>query len=217
MVTGAPATLALLFAASLLTRPAVAQEPALDTTSLAGGPYAEMEMVFERGFLFIRVDVLTVRVRYGDRTTARLREIWESHLPEAARRDSAARVAAEATDAFARIDFLRGISLRQFLDATRRNLGRAAEEGYVDPHAAGEIAEDLPGWFAFLRDRAIREGDRLLYRIRGDTLRTLFIGVEGDVLLDQTDVGPERRRAVLGGYLAPGTDFREKLLDSVLR
>ncbi len=217
MGTGTPATLALLFAACLLARPAVAQEPALDTASLARGSYAEMEMIFERGFLFIRVDVLSLRVRYGDRTAARLREIGESDLPGAVRRDSAARVAAEATDAFARIDFLRGISLQQFLDATRRNLGRAAEEGYVDPHAAGEIAEDLPGWFAFLRDRDIREGDRLLYRIRGDTLRTLFIGVEGDVLLDQTDVGPERRRSVLGGYVAPGTDFREKLLDSVLR
>lgn len=214
---GAPATLAAVVAVCLLAGPAVAQEPALDTASLGSGPYAEMAMVYERGFLFIRVDVLSLRIRYGDPTAARLRQIGESDLPEPTRRDSAARVAAEATDAFARIRFLRGVTREQFLEATRENLERASEEGFVDPQSASRIAEDLPGWFAFLRDRDILEGDRLLYRIRGDTLRTLFIGGDGGALLDQTDVGPERRRAVLGGYLAPGTDFREGLLDSLLR
>ncbi|HSM08267.1 MAG TPA: hypothetical protein VLA33_04535, partial [Gemmatimonadota bacterium] len=65
-------------------------------------------------------------------------------------------------------------------------------------------------------ERGIRSGDRMLQRVRGDTLRTVYEGADGEVLLDQVDVGPERRLAVLGGYFAPGSDFRQGLVESVL-
>jgi hypothetical protein len=52
-------------------------------------------------------------------------------------------------------------------------------------------------------------------RIRSDTLRTVYVDREGSILLDQLDVGPERRLAVLGGYFAPGSEFRDGLVASV--
>jgi hypothetical protein len=57
----------------------------------------------------------------------------------------------------------------------------------------------------------------MFYRIRGDTLHTVFRSAEGENLLDQVDVGPERRLFVLGGYFAPNSDFREKLVKSLFR
>jgi hypothetical protein len=53
------------------------------------------------------------------------------------------------------------------------------------------------------------------YRIRGDTLRTQFLSLEGKLLMDQTDVGPERRRSVLGSYFVRKSDFREGLIKSL--
>jgi hypothetical protein len=57
----------------------------------------------------------------------------------------------------------------------------------------------------------------MIYGIRGDTLHTVFRVAEGDILLDQVDVGPQRRLAVLGGYFAPKSDFRESLVRSLFR
>ncbi len=188
----------------------------MDTASLAEGRLAEMRTRYRPGFLFIRVDAVDVRVRFGPETVARFRSAVAEADGAEALRDSLARAAWRADDAFAELEFLRRVSLEQFLDATRENLDRAADAGILPEPDARRIAADLPGWFDFLRDRGIRDGDRLLYRIRGDTLRTLFLAADGDVLLDQTDVGPERRRAVLGGYYAPGSDFREGLLDGLL-
>jgi hypothetical protein len=39
---------------------------------------------------------------------------------------------------------------------------------------------------------------------------------DGDVLVDQTDIGPERRMSVFGSYFAPGSEFRKGLTTSVL-
>ena len=75
-------------------------------------------------------------------------------------------------------------------------------------------AGNLPRWYAFLEGRGVLEGDRLVYRIRGDTLHSGYRSPSGEWLLRQTDVGPERRRAVLGSYLVEGSSFRERLLDS---
>lgn len=224
---GKPAALAGLLLAASWGAPGaevVAQEPSareaapsppVDTASLAEGRLAEMRTRYRPGFLFIRVDAVDVRVRFGPETVARFRSAVAEADGAEALRDSVARVAWQADDAFAELEFLRRVGLERFLDVTRENLDRAADAGILPEPDARRIAADLPGWFAFLRDRGIRDGDRLLYRIRGDTLRTLFLAAEG-VLLDQTDVGPERRRAVLGGYYAPGADFREGLLDGLL-
>lgn len=195
--------------------PLRAQSPPVDTTSLATGPYATMCTLLEK--TIFRVDVLTLTVRFGPGATDRLRSLAADADDGSAARDSIADVAIHAEDVWARIRFKRTVSLEQFVHATRANLHRAAEAGILTAGDAERIGRALPRWYAFLEDRKIREGDEILYRIRGDTLRSLFRTAEGNVLLDQTDVGPERPLSVLGGYLAPGSDFRDGLLRSLFR
>lgn len=216
-MNGSP-RLALLAVATALTsaaagRPAGAQAVGMDTASLGDGPYARMEMLLER--TIFRVNVLTLELRLGRETTDRLRRLLEGREATEARADSAARIAARATDALARIEFRRGIGLGRFLDGVRGNMRKAMEAGYLTGEEYGRISSSLPRWFAFLEERKILDRDELLYRIRGDTLRTVFRTRDRRVLLDQTDVGPERRLAVLGGYFAEGSDFREDLIRSL--
>lgn len=52
--------------------------------------------------------------------------------------------------------------------------------------------------------------------VRGDTLISGYRSRAGEMLLEQTDIGPERRLAVLGSYFVPGSTFREGSLDSLL-
>ena len=66
-----------------------------------------------------------------------------------------------------------------------------------------------------IADRGFRSGDRILYRVRGGALRTVLVGRDGRVFVDQTDTGSGPRRALLGGYFAPDTGFREPLVRSL--
>lgn len=191
----------------------------VDTTGLGGGPHAHMHMLLEK--TLFRVDVLTLDVRLGVEATRRVEALLDGAGPNGGGvdgdrlRDSLAAVALDARDVWARIEFQRDVSLDRFLGGVRDNLREATRAGVIQPVTFHAISDALPRWYAFLADRGIRTGDEMYYRIRGDSLHTVYVGTDGTVLLDQVDVGPERRQSVLGGYFAPGTDFREKLIDSL--
>ncbi|KPK48205.1 MAG: hypothetical protein AMS22_15775, partial [Thiotrichales bacterium SG8_50] len=118
-------------------------------------------------------------------------------------------------DAWARIEFLRTVGLDRFLDGIVSNLRRTWQAGILTEAEYEMIAQGLPNWFSPLRERNIIKGDQLFYRIRGDTLRTVFLTVGGQTPIDQTDVGRERGLSVLGGFFVEGSDFREGLLTSL--
>ena len=188
---------------------------ATDTAGLGAGPNARMHMLFEKTFL--GVDILRLDVRLGPEETSRIADLrGRGDVAGQAMRDSVAGIALDARDAWARIEFQRNIGVGRFLDGIRDNMRRATRAGIITPSTYRTVSDALPAWYAFLDGRGIREGDRMYYRIRGDSLHTAYVGVEGDTLLDQTDVGPERRLSLLGGYFAPETDFREPLVDSLL-
>lgn len=191
------------------------QPSPVDTTNLGSGVNARMHMLLEK--TIFKVDVLTLDVRLGLLEAARLDSLLAGREFSEDLADSVAAVALASRDAWARIEFQRGVSLDQFLGGVRDNLRHAEEAGIVTPGEYGTIVTGLPRWYSFLADRRIRSGDQMFYRIRGDTLHTVFRSVEGEKLLDQVDVGPERRLSVLGGYFAPNSDFREKLVKSLFR
>jgi hypothetical protein len=210
----------LSVAFSVLATPAAAQ-PApfdgptvpVDTATLAADPPVLMETLLEK--TIFKVDVLRLRLRFGELSTARLISL-AAEGSGGATPDSVAAVALASTDVWARIRFERDVSLSQFLDGVMDNLERASEEGIVSKTEFERLETGLPRWFGFLEERRIRDGDELWYRIRDDTLRTLYVGIGGEVLLDQTDLGSGPRLAVLGGYFARSSDLRDGLIESLL-
>lgn len=162
-----------------------------------------------------KVDVAWLEVWFAPDVLQRMRSLAAD--ANARGYDSIASVAIRATDALARLHFERDVRLDQFLDGLQGNARRARDAGIISDATYDDIVASSPGWYAFLEERGIRDGDEMLYRIRGDTLRTVFQTADGRILLDQRDVGPERRLAVLGGYLAPGSDFRRGLVESFVR
>lgn len=202
----------VLFASPLLGQSV--QGMSIDTTDMGTGPAARMHMLLEK--TLFRVDVLTLDVRFGSITADRIERLLAGAFDSRALADSIAAAALGADEALARLEFQRDVRLEQFLDGIRDNLRRATRAGIVTPAEFRSISSDLPSWYAFLKERGIRSGDRMLQRVRGDTLRTVYVGADGETMLDQVDVGPEHRLAVLGGYFAPGSDFRRGLVESVL-
>lgn len=202
----------VLLAASPLAAQ-VALSPPLDTASLGRGPYSRMSVLLEK--TIFKVDVLTLDVHFGQSETRDLESLAAGNEYSASLADSIADVVIHSRDAFAEIAFERGISLDQFLDGIREDLGKARKAEIISGETYRHVTERLPVWFGFLRERGIKEDDRLFYRIRGDTLRTVFVSVEGEVPLDQVDVEASARRAVLGSYYAPGSSFRKGLIRSL--
>jgi hypothetical protein len=80
-----------------------------------------------------------------------------------------------------------------------------------------KVKDSLPNAFAAVKERGYKEGDRVLYRVKPDSLRTVVVAKDGAVLVDKTDQDKEALRVVLASYFAPKSDFREPLLKSFFK
>lgn len=174
-----------------------------------------MEMLLEK--TIFRVDVLELTVELRGDAAERLRALEREGGVTESLADTVARIAAGARCGRIVVDFVRDIPLRNYLDGTLSGLQSALDDGFITPETRQLIAESLPGWYAFLEGRGVRDGDRMTYGIRADTLHTEYRSGDGDVLLDRTDVGAARITALLSGYFASGSDFRESLIASFAR
>lgn len=203
---------ALALAAGLLLAPVAGA--AQDACAGSAEP-VEMQMLLEKTLFNVDVLWLTVRIR-GD-AAERLRDLDRGGELTDAMADSVAWIAAHARCGGVRLDFVRDVSLDRYFDATRSSLGAARKAGFITAETQEFVSSSLPEWYEFIEGRGVRDRDRMIYRIRGDTLRIEYHGADGDLLLDRTDVGARRRRALLGGYFAPGSDFRERLIRSFAR
>lgn len=187
--------------------------PDLDLGSLASGPFSRMHMLLEK--TVFRVDVLTLEVRFGQETARRLEETARGKQLSAAIADRIAEAAVDADEAYVDLEFLRGVSLDRWVQGVRESLTLGRRAGLIDEKTLLHVHRRLPEWFAVVAERGFRKGDQILYRAYPDRMRTVLISNDGRVLLDQVDKGASPGRAMLAGYFAPGTDFREPLIGSL--
>jgi hypothetical protein len=186
-----------------------------NASDLASGPYSRMHMLLERTFLAI--DVLTVDLRFDAPTQQRFRGI-------VADRAYSDRLAAEVVEAALRpnhialaIEFQRNVSLDRWIEGVRDGLDKALAAGLIQAENHRRVTGGMRQWFQGIASRGFRRGDQVRYRGAPDSLRTVLVTTGGEVLLDQTDRGEGPRVALLAGFLAPGTDFREPLVRSLLQ
>jgi hypothetical protein len=185
----------------------------VDTASLGRGPHARMRTLLEK--TIFKVDVLMVEVWLGEEETRRIEEIVAGSRYSSAVADGVAEVAIYSEDAIVRLEFVRDVSLEQFLDGVDENLRLVPRAGIIPDADYRRISESLPRWFAFLAERGIHKGDEITYRIRGDSLRTQYLAADGRILLDQTDLGSSARLSVLGSYFVEKSEFRKGLVYSL--
>lgn len=169
---------------------------------------------------FLRIDVLDLELRVGGEAAERVRQRIASRggevVSKAAALDSIARILIDARCADAAQVFLRNVGYKRFLEAIGSNMRRAREAGILSEEDERRIAASLPASYSFLERSGIAKGDRMHYEVRGDCLRILYVDAQGVVRLDRVDEGAAHRLALLGGFLAPGSDFRDGLLRSLL-
>lgn len=186
---------------------------AADTSELATGPYSSMQTLLEK--TIFQVNVVDLTLSYDSATAARIRSAAAGRGYSEALADTVAAAVLDARVVDARLDFRRDIGLDRFLESVRSNMAAARDAGMLADSAFRRFEGRLRGWYSALEGRGVENGDITRYRIRGDTLRVLFRSAAGDTLIFRTSVGEQHRRAVIGGYLAPGVAFREGLVRSL--
>jgi len=164
-----------------------------------------------------QVNVVRLTVRYDSATAARISDVVEGRDYSSSLADSVSAAVLGARRVNAYVQFVRDIGLDRFLSSVRDNMAKARDAGMLADSAFRRFEGELPGWYSELEGRGVLDGDVTEYQIRGDSLRVVYRSAAGDTLISRTDVGEQHRRAVLGGYLAPGVDFREGLIRSLLR
>jgi len=199
----------------LLVSLMAAQGPLIDLDSLATGPFARMSTLYEKRFLFFSIDVLSLEIRFGSEVAEKVKSLVQSGEEPSEIADSIADTAMHAQDAFVQIRFLRDISLKRFIQEARQSTKLVREAGVIDDPTYEHISENLPIWYASLAKRGIKEGDEMFYRIRGESLRTVYRGVDEAIYVDQEDRGRVASLAVLGGYFVAKSEFRKGLLQSL--
>ena len=211
----ASAALAGPLAAQTDARPGVAAG-SFEPFAFGSGPYEEMEALME--VTILNIDVLTLTVRVGPETAAHLGRLVEGHdeySDELA--DSVAAVILDAKDAWASQVFLRDVSVGRLTGGMRETVEKAVEAGFVSEEYAAEFSGALPEWFGFLGERGAKKGDTIFFMIRGDSLRTTFLTVDGQVLMDEVGADREGRKASIPSFFAQGTRFRKRLVESLVK
>lgn len=189
--------------------------PSLKSSEFSQLPHSSMHMLLEKTLL--AVDVLTVDVRFGPEIGKRLSELasGKSYTKELGKQ--AADIAIKADDALVQLKFVRDVSLDQWMDGVFENLQQARDAGLISADAQSKVKAGLPGWFRALKDRGYKTGDRVLYRVHADSLRTVVVASNGDVLVDFTDNDKNAGDVVMANYFAPKSDFRDLLLQSLFK
>jgi hypothetical protein len=205
----------VLLVAIVATNPVRAKVPDLQVDQLATGPYSRMHMLLEKTLL--AVDVLTVEVRFDESTRQQFLKLVHRGGGSDELVGRIADAAVRAGQVFIRLEFKRDVSLNRWVEAVRDSLAKAWRSGLIDEESFRHVSGNLPLWFRGIAQRGFKAGDQILYRGYPDGLRTVLASADGHVLLDQTDRGAASREALLGGYFAPGTDFREPLVRSMLQ
>ncbi|HEY6477856.1 MAG TPA: hypothetical protein VI456_14870 [Polyangia bacterium] len=217
MARRAPRFLAAAALAALLLASAEALTagglPSLDSPELGQGPFSSMHMLLQKTVL--KINVANIDVRFDRATQSRLAELARNKEYTYGLDAQLAQVAIGAPRAVVQMQFVRDIPFGRWIGVVRDNMELAREAGLIGRDIEQKVSNGIPQWFAPLADRGYKKGDRLLYAVTPDTLRTVVLSESGQLLLDLSEREAGARKVVLASYFAPKSDTRELLIRSL--
>jgi hypothetical protein len=188
--------------------------PSIDAADLAKGPYSAMHMLLQKTILNIKV--ATIDVRFDKATQARFAELARGQSYSDALSHQLAGTAFGAGRAVIQMQFVRDVPFNRWLGVVKDNLEQARKAGLIGKDLEQRVNQGLPEWFGAIKKRGYEKGDKLIYSITPDALRSVVVAANGQVLVDMVEKDPGGRRVVLASYFTVGSDFREPLLRSLL-
>src|SRR5688572_7931831 len=154
---------------------------------LANGPFSHMHMLLEKTVL--KVDVAKIEVAVDKPTQDKLAAAKGTKPYTPALESELAKIVLGADEAIIQMKFVRDVTLGQWIDGVRESLDKAVAAGLLSPALKKQVSDGLPTWFKAAEARGLKTGDRIIYRIRANSLRSLIVQNDGKVVVDRTDDG----------------------------
>ena len=187
--------------------------PSLDEPNLGKGPWASMHMLLQKTIL--NINVADIDARFDPQTQGRFAQLatGKPYSPDLGHQLALAAI--DAKHAIVQMQFKRDIPLNRWIGVVKDGLEQARKAGLITRDVEQRVGDSLPQWFGALKDRGYAKGDRLIYAVTPDAVRSVVVSTSGQVFVDRTEPGHEGRRVVLGSFFATGSEFREPLLKSM--
>ena len=187
--------------------------PSLQGGNLGQGPFSAMHMLLQKTVL--NINVADIDARFDKGTQGRFAQLatGKSYTPDLGHQLALAAI--DARHAVVQMQFKRDIPLNRWIGVVKDNLEQARRAGLITRDVEERVGSSLAVWFGALKDRGYQKGDRLIYGVTPDAVRSVVVSTAGQVFVDRIEPGPEGRRVVLGSFFATGSEFREPLLKSM--
>jgi hypothetical protein len=188
--------------------------PSLDAPELGQGPYSAMRMRLQKTIL--NVNVADIDVKFDKATQAKMAELARGKPYSEGLAHQLSLLTLDAKNAVFQMKFLRDIPLNRWIGVVKDSLDQAKAAGLITASMQDTVMKGLPEWFGALKDRGYEKGDRLMYAVTPDGVRSVVVSAGGKVFVDRFDKGHDGRRVVISSYFAPKSEFREPLLRSLV-
>lgn len=203
---------ALAGAASGMEHPAAAELK----QGLGSGPSSHMHMKFDVTFMGIDIARLDVWLAGGDaaRVDALVRG---AKKPKDARDAIADAVMAGEGPWMLTMTYLRDSDYERFARGIRKGIEVAVEAGAIGQVDGARLLATQETDTRPIRERGVRKGDMLAYRIDATSVRTVYIGAEGEVLIDAHHTDDAFGRYLRTSWFTAKSRFRDGLVASLFK
>jgi hypothetical protein len=175
--------------------------------------YARLEFQLKK--TIFRIHVLSLTIDVDDQTATAIDSIVTGRRRTDELENAVVSQYMETRNADIALDYQYSFGYGRFMGGIRETSQLLVRADLIDAASAERIDLDVESRFAFLREQGVRDGDHHYYSLRGDSVLTHYVDVDGNTKLDDVRVGAEWRLWLLGNYFAAGTNFRNGLLDLV--
>ncbi len=180
---------------------------------LGNTEYSRPAFKFEVSFL--KIDVADIEARLNPATASELESVVQEGKADRNRIDRAASILQAAETSAYRFTFLRDGGTDRFLDGTRSNLDSARKDRIINESEYLSIWNVYQAIMRPIKDRGSFRGDQLLYRIGQSSVRIIYVGKDGDVLVDSIQSGEDWARGFKGSFTSRDSAFRKNLIRSL--
>jgi len=187
--------------------------PALDGPNLGKGAWASMHMLLQKTIL--NINIPDIDARFDPQTQSRFAQLGTGKPYSPDLGHQLALAAIDARHAVVQMQFKRDIPFNRWVGVVKDGLEQARKASLITREVEQRVGDSLPQWFGALKDRGYQKGDRIIYAVTPDAVRSVVVSTAGQVFVDRTEPGHEGRRVVLGSFFATGSEFREPLLKSM--
>lgn len=175
------------------------------------GAHARLRFFFE--VTFLKIDIAWIEAYLDPGTASVVKRVADEDYSKGRAR-ALEMALLDGDPMLLRMELARGGGAGRFIGATRDNLQAAVKCGSMGQATFDELWPYVEELLSPVDNRGMEEGDAIHYRIDGPSVRIVYLGPGGEIIVDGTYEGAEAARGFVGSFMCRETAFSQKLIRS---